>query len=293
MLSQHAVPPSVLRIDSGILKTVRKARRLDIFLAIGVTLCLFTPPAIRGFRSRLGFASARQQVSPLTQKPPSGQTTAPAAVAPQQPSTNHKLQTIVLDPAHGGTDEGAHGSSGVLEKDVDLTLALSVRARLQQEGFNVVMTRTDDRTLSFRDRAAIANAQSNAVFITLHVGSSEPVGSAFAYYYDFNRLAGPPIPVSGGLLPWNESQRAFEPQSHRLAQLIQVELSGRFRGAPELPSSAEVYQLRSIAEPAVALEVESVNVPNAASLESLAVPLAQSLSSAIRSFASVYVPEER
>lgn len=276
------------------LKTVQTAKRILNFLSFGTVLAVFVLGGHAARRSQVTSARSSRQASAAPQKPQANSRSLPSSPAQKSPPpVAHKLQTVVIDPAHGGTDEGAHGSSGVLEKDVDLTLALAVRARLQQDGLNVVMTRATDRTLSFVDRAGVANAQSNAIFVSLHVGSSGPIGTAFAYYYDFSRLAGPTAPVTGGLLPWNEAQRSYEPSSRRLAQLLQVELAARFNGSPELPGAAEVYQLRSIAEPAIAVEVESVNVPDAATLDALADPLALSISRAVRSFGMVYVAEAR
>jgi N-acetylmuramoyl-L-alanine amidase len=55
------------------------------------------------------------------------------------------LQTVVLDPGHGGSDPGAIGVGGLREKDVTLRLALALRPKLEARGFSVVMTRNGDR----------------------------------------------------------------------------------------------------------------------------------------------------
>jgi N-acetylmuramoyl-L-alanine amidase len=231
----------------------------------------------------------------------SEQSSSPQAQAAQQPgpqqqppaqSSSRTLTTVVLDPAHGGTDEGAHGSGGILEKDATLTLARIVQKRLLRDGLNVVMTRTSDQTLSFADRAAIANAQHNAVFLTLHVGSTGSVGSAYAYYYDFSQVAETTRPpLAGGMLSWDLAQRPWQKYSRRLAQLLQVEFSARLKGSAELPSGAAVYQLRSINEPAVAVEIENVNAPDTARLAALGAPLATSISRGVRAFRTVYQAE--
>jgi N-acetylmuramoyl-L-alanine amidase len=194
-----------------------------------------------------------------------------------------------LDPAHGGTDEGAHGAGGIVEKDIVLVLAQDVQGQLQQAGWNVVMTRTSDQTLSFEQRAAIANAQPNAVFISLHVGSSRPVGSAYVYYYDFGQIIeNQPETAVKGLVDWDHAQLDWQGLSQRFAQLLQVELAARFRGSPELPTGAPVYQLREIAEPAIAVEIENVNAGSATDLEAMGTPLARAISSALQAFRVVY-----
>ena len=51
---------------------------------------------------------------------------------------------IVIDAGHGGVDPGKVGQSGILEKDINLAIALKLKSRLQADGIQVVMTREDD-----------------------------------------------------------------------------------------------------------------------------------------------------
>ncbi|HVB33291.1 MAG TPA: N-acetylmuramoyl-L-alanine amidase [Patescibacteria group bacterium] len=266
------------------LKTVRKGFRFAILLALAATGAVLARAKIQTQGSGPLREYERIPVS-LRQSPalPSPPQQSPA------PPTGPMLDTVVLDPAHGGTDEGAHGSGGIVEKDVVLTLARVVQSRLERDGVTVVMTRQGDQTLSFEQRAAIANARPDAIFITLHVGSSGPVGSANVYYYDFSQvIENLPETPAAGLVYWDRAQQRSEGFSRRLAQLLQVELSERLRGSPELPSAVPVYQLREIAEPAVAIEIENVNAPSAAALDALGRPLSEAISRAIQSFRIVY-----
>lgn len=133
---------------------------------------------------------SQQQASPAPSNQPASpqQTTPPPqTVPPQQPSG----PVIVLDPAHGGTDNGARGPSGIFEKDIVLNMARTVRAELQSHGYRVVLTRDDDSNPSYDDRAAVANAFRDAIFVTLHVASTGTPGTARAYYDQFWT----PIPV--------------------------------------------------------------------------------------------------
>lgn len=263
---------------------MRKAARLAIGVALAAAVAAFASAANGAFRAAPKQTADRAMNVPA---PPASEpaTSQPAPAQTPQPG----LQTVVLDPAHGGTDEGAHGASGIDEKDVVLALAQVVQSQLKNAGWNVVMTRTGDQTLSFEQRAAIANAQPHAVFISLHVGSSGVVGSAYVYYYDFGQIIENQAETSvRGLVDWDRGQSDWEPLSRRLAQLLQVELAARFRGSPELPMGAPVFQLREIADPAIAVEIENVNAPNAADLEALGTPLAQAISSALQAFRVVY-----
>jgi N-acetylmuramoyl-L-alanine amidase len=290
------------------LGSVRRAVCLASFLGLALALTVFGktgaefPSAKRNFVGRqvssapdVSVQASGQSAAQPQQKPsapvPSGQPpkTAPgtASSAPATPTAS--VETIVLDPAHGGTDEGAHGSGGIMEKDVTLVLAREIAPRLERDGLNVVMTRQSDQNLSFEQRAAIANAQTNAVFLTLHVGSSGTVGSACAYYYDFGQLAHSSTPpATGGLLNWEYVQLPWQRWSRRLAELLQSEISGRLPHSPELPVGAAVYQLREINEPAVAIELENVNASNAATLEAAGRPLATSIWRALQAFRTMF-----
>ena len=62
-------------------------------------------------------------------------------------------KTVVLDVGHGGIDPGKVGIGGVLEKDLNLAIALNVREALKKNGFNVVMTRDADMGLYDDDSA--------------------------------------------------------------------------------------------------------------------------------------------
>ncbi len=78
-----------------------------------------------------------------------------------------KIDTIVLDAGHGGHDNGAVSSFGT-EKDFALDVVLRARLLLMQNGFKVVLTRGNDTFIPLHDRVRIANAQQNALFISIH-----------------------------------------------------------------------------------------------------------------------------
>ena len=88
---------------------------------------------------------------------------------------------MVLDPGHGGTDDGARGSTGAVEKELTLDLARATRIQLQQQGVRVILTRDTDVNPSFDDRAAIANAPRLAILISFHVSSTGQVGTCLLY----------------------------------------------------------------------------------------------------------------
>ena len=83
-----------------------------------------------------------------------------------------RLQTIILDPGHGGHDAGAIGRSGLREKSVNLDIALRLRDLLEQDGFRVVMTRSDDRFIPLDHRSQMANQASADLFVSIHSNAS-------------------------------------------------------------------------------------------------------------------------
>jgi N-acetylmuramoyl-L-alanine amidase len=95
-----------------------------------------------------------------------------AKPAPATPGATG-LRKIVLDPGHGGKDPGAIGSGGIAEKDIVLSIAKKLAAKLRREmGIQVVLTRSDDRFVALEDRTAMANAEDADLFISLHMNAS-------------------------------------------------------------------------------------------------------------------------
>lgn len=201
----------------------------------------------------------------------------------------------MLDPAHGGTDAGARGENGIVEKDIVLQIARTVHAELARKGYRVFMTRNDDSNPSYDERAALANSYRDAIFISIHVSSTGTPGTARAYYHQFGAPI-PPAPAApdadakaapppgSGLLAWEEAQRPYIEPSHRLADIIQKELAQNFSGSPATSTGVAVRALRSVAAPAVAVEISSVSALNADALDAEASPLATAISRGIAAF---------
>jgi N-acetylmuramoyl-L-alanine amidase len=102
---------------------------------------------------------------------------APPAAPPVEPpligASQARVQAIVIDPGHGGTDTGARGPGGTLEKQITLDVARRLRAAIESRlGVRVIMTRDDDRTVSLDERAATANNGKADLFLSLHVNAA-------------------------------------------------------------------------------------------------------------------------
>ena len=75
---------------------------------------------------------------------------------------------VVIDPGHGGVDNGTQWN-GHAEKDLVLAFGLALKDQLEKDGkYRVVMTRTDDVFIPLGDRVRIARSQSAALFISIH-----------------------------------------------------------------------------------------------------------------------------
>jgi N-acetylmuramoyl-L-alanine amidase len=81
------------------------------------------------------------------------------------------VRRIVLDPGHGGDDPGAQAAFDLAEKAVTLDVARRLRALLRESGFDVLMTREHDETVSLRERALFANASRGDLFVSIHVNA--------------------------------------------------------------------------------------------------------------------------
>jgi N-acetylmuramoyl-L-alanine amidase len=167
---------------------------------------------------------------------------------------------------------------------VVLGFARLTRAELERQGLRVVMTRQGNDNPSFDERSAMANAHRGAVFISLHVSSTGPAGTARVY-----SVAAPAAPGTRPTpLPWDQAQGFYAESSRRLAELVQIQLAQRFRGSPEVPSIASVRQLRTVALPAIAVEVSSIAVRERGQLEQMGLPLAEALARAVMAFRPLY-----
>jgi N-acetylmuramoyl-L-alanine amidase len=93
---------------------------------------------------------------------------AEAAPKSQLPTTPDLRPVVVIDPGHGGPDNGTQ-SGGESEKNLVLGFALALRDRIEKSGkYRVVMTRTDDTFIPLNDRVRIARNQSAALFVSIH-----------------------------------------------------------------------------------------------------------------------------
>ena len=94
---------------------------------------------------------------------------APQAAPPPKPATPADSRpVVVIDPGHGGVDNGTR-SGEEMEKNLVLAFGLALRDRLEKSGkYRVVMTRSDDTFIPLDDRVKVAHSQAAALFVSIH-----------------------------------------------------------------------------------------------------------------------------
>jgi N-acetylmuramoyl-L-alanine amidase len=167
---------------------------------------------------------------------------------------------ILLDPAHGGPDTGAHLPNNLLEKDVTLAFATRLRATLATSGFTIISTRDADPTVPFTtdQRAEIANHAHPAACLVLHVTDSGNGVHVIASTLKPPRDPEEPHPT----IPWNTAQSASIPQSLSLANEIGLALQQA--KLPVILSRASIRPLDNLTCPAIAVEIAPVTLDGSA-----------------------------
>jgi N-acetylmuramoyl-L-alanine amidase CwlD len=126
-------------------------------------------------------ANLVKRAAPATSQPAvQAGSPAPASTSPARAAASRVARgTIVVDPGHGGTHTGARGRTGICEKDVNLAIARHAKAMLEERGWRVILTRSDDRHFSTEvnadldARVAAANRSGAALFVSIHTNYAE------------------------------------------------------------------------------------------------------------------------
>lgn len=140
-------------------------------------------PAFRDLRATLIAALAFGVWGCATTAPPSVRSPLRSPLGPSVAGRIGVVPTVVLDAGHGGHDPGtAH--HGLKEKHLALDIAKHLRAALQEEGIQVVMTRDSDRFIPLKRRTAVANRLNADLFVSVHVNANRNRGvSGIEIYY--------------------------------------------------------------------------------------------------------------
>ena len=152
------------------------------------------------------------------------------------------FSTVVIDPGHGGWDRGGIPSQIVPEKMMALDTALRLQKILEGAGLRTLMTRTTDVFVPLSVRSAIANAQPDAIFVSIHYNAARQSGAH-------------------GIETYSENNRGAV-LAARIQRQIVTRVSTENRGI----RSAEYYVLRNCRLPAVLVECGFLTNPVEAQL---------------------------
>ncbi|NEO98830.1 MAG: N-acetylmuramoyl-L-alanine amidase [Symploca sp. SIO2E9] len=130
------------------------------------------------------------RVPPPARRIPSARSTRPRIPSPRSRVPNSRI-VVMLDPGHGGKDPGAVGIGGLQEKDVILPISRRVEQILEQNGIQVVLTRSSDYFVSLSGRVQMAERANADLFVSIHANAinlSRPdVNGLETYYYQTGR----------------------------------------------------------------------------------------------------------
>ncbi|HEU4403150.1 MAG TPA: N-acetylmuramoyl-L-alanine amidase, partial [Candidatus Polarisedimenticolia bacterium] len=210
--------------------------------------------------------------------PVAGSAAPPAVAVPEAPP--RAAFVVVIDPGHGGEDNGARGPTGLMEKDVTLDIAKRLRGRIVAAmDADVVLTRDSDKAVALDERTAIANHDRADLFVSIHANSSRRGNARGSETYflsyqatdDDSRavaaLENNTLGLEEGvqrnssleMILWDLAQSAFLKESSALAEIVQENLNDALgitnRGIKQAPFRV----LMGATMPAVLIEVAFIS----------------------------------
>ena len=232
--------------------------------------------------SSAGTGSAAETVRKVASGSP-GPASSSSAGASKAARERWKLDTVVIDPGHGGKDPGAT-ANGVYEKNIVLGVARKLGDYIENRlGVDVVYTRTGDRFIPLKKRGHMANEAGAKLFISLHANAArahaahgtetyflgpskteaaekvmERENSVIKYedntqkYEDYDEQA---------LVRQKLTQSAYMRQSERLASLVQSQFEDRVQRDNRGVHQAGFYVLWSASMPSVLVELGFLTNP--------------------------------
>lgn len=202
-------------------------------------------------------------------------------VRPVAPKPASPIQTIVIDPGHGGKDPGTIGQHGTTEKDVTLKVGVLLKDLLSSlPNTRVLMTRERDAFIELEDRAKFANGKNADLFVSIHVNSHPHKGVRGLEIYHFGeakdqralevaaRENGTPLNSTGlgveyilaDLLTTKKIEHSQE-LAWTAKQAMVTNLNGRYSTIDHGVKTAPFYVLRFTTMPSILAEIAFMSNP--------------------------------
>ena len=210
---------------------------------------------INGARSWLCFPVIEQDGKLLVSRTDVAKTIEPL-VRPHRVPNVGKVQTVVVDPGHGGYDKGQVSRYGY-EKDFALDVARKLRPLLLSKGLRVIMTREGDYFVPLEVRAQIANKARDSIFVSIHFNASNDDRNATGFEIFSFTPRGAPSTSDSAVAPSALSMQpgsAVDAQSMALSACIYHSLLGHLPEYDRGIKRARFAVLRLTKVPAVLIE---------------------------------------
>ncbi len=196
------------------------------------------------------------------------------------------IETIVLDPGHGGTENGtANADLGLLEKNLNLDVSERLQKHLEGLGYKVVFTRYDDRVVPLEERPEISKGVQADLFVSVHFNAALNEEAAGLETYMLTpegqpSTSGKKADADAIAYPANR----FDKQNFELAFRIQKSMLSRLQRADRGVKKARFKVLKTLDCPGILVECgflsngeESLLISTAAYRERLALSLADAI----------------
>jgi N-acetylmuramoyl-L-alanine amidase len=274
------LPPST---SPELIQAVRSEGPASIVVDLGPRFTSFRTSDVAGDRGAVRIVI--DVIGASTEAPPVQNLPPPSVAAPDAGplvdlNTAGALRTVVVDAGHGGSEDGARGPAGTLEKNITLAVARRLKAALEARlGVRVILTRDGDATVGLDERAALANNNKADLFVSLHANASMRASASGAqvFYLSLDEYGDAAqraahadresLPVFGGgardieLTPWEMAQARYIDESAALAQLVEGALRERVPVSARSLQQAPLRVLVGANMPAVLIEMGFVTNP--------------------------------
>ena len=170
------------------------------------------------------------------------------------PATEGPFALVILDPGHGGQDSGTM-KAGMLEKELALDVTHRVERLLQLQGVATLLTRADDTYVSLAERAAVANAQGNCVFISIHFDdAARSAATGVETYYAPHQISNSMHVASWLPFLHRTSLESANAESQSLAAFIQEALVTHTQEVNRGTRPQQFFVIANVRHPAVLVE---------------------------------------
>jgi N-acetylmuramoyl-L-alanine amidase len=167
---------------------------------------------------------------------------------------------VVIDPGHGGLDEGTRGLHGLVEKDVALDISSRLDGVLRNRGIPTLMTRTGDRHVPLGERVAMVESSDGCVLVSIHLNSKRGSGAAgFEIFYADSKQPPSSQWLRAGLFlvappPPDQEGRLF---AETMREVVGSRVATPDRGI----RAGRLYVLRHTSCPAILIEAGFLDSP--------------------------------